>query len=568
MAGNKEAMKFKHISTKFILAFVSILAVVFSVLIVVFYFSFSISMNNYISSSSYSMQEELDSAVTEVINESAYLYGRIMNSSNIELMDVIANKDLPREQRKEAFNSVISRVGVDGDYFNDVVIITGEARFGINSSPTEEASGYSDLVAHKNNVMYVGNYRESLIMGIYSDGSAIDFEGIFLFFMSENKIKEMCNPVNGGVGYSFIMRSDGYIVSHVDSSLVGKVVVYSDVYNPENAPEYKTEVLDGKKRIVVTSKPELLNSRYAFNSCIVSVLDYDHYFGKMNGALAIVLSVSFAMLVLSVVLAIIRARKISKPITLLSESINATAEPTKEHVSVLSEGDELVQLERNYDLMMDRIFDLIERNKEDMQMQRNLELESLQMQINPHFLYNTLDAISWMARIKKQPEIDRLVMNLAKFFRLFLHNGDKFVKVSEEVEMVKSYLEIDKIRFPGRVTVHTEIDEEVKDLSVLKLILQPIIENCLKYAFVTHNGNLYIRAYLKDDDIIFEVEDDGDGFDVPEDIFTRPATMQSGGYGLKNVNERIRLQYGEGYGLTIFSKKGEGTKVIVRLKKQ
>ena len=560
-------MKLKHISTKFIISFVSILTAVFSVLIVVFYVGFRISMNNYIRKNSYSMQDELDIAVTNVINESAYLYGRIMDSSNADLLISIADDNLDREQRKTDFDTLIARVGVDGEYFNDIVMITDESRFGINRSPINQQNDYPMLIENKNNLVYVGNVENCLVMGIYSSGGLTDFDGIILFYMSEKKISEMCNPVSGSEGYSFIMRSDGYIISHIDGELVGKVIVYSDVYNPEAAPEYKTETLDGRKRIIVTSNPDLLNSRYKFDCCFISVFDYDYYFGKMDVTLWIVLGVSFGMLVVSVVLAIIRARKISRPITLLSDSINATTEPTKEHVSALQEGDELVQLEKNYDNMMDRIFDLVERNKEDMQLQRKLELESLQMQINPHFLYNTLDAISWMARIKKQPEIDRLVMNLAKFFRLFLHGGDKFVKVCDEVEMVKSYLEIDAIRYPGRVTVHTEISDDVKELLTLKLILQPLIENSLKYAYNTRNGNLYIRAYSENDDIIFEVEDDGDGFDVPEDILSRPATKE-GGYGLKNVNERIRLQYGDGYGLTVISKKGKGTCVKARLKKQ
>lgn len=559
-------MKLKHISTKFIISFVSILTAVFSVLIAVFYVGFRISMNNYIRENSFSMQDELDLAVTEVVNESAYLYGRLMGSSNVELLIGISDAERGPEQRKGDFDTLIARAGYDGEYFNDIVMITEDTSFGIYRGSASRLNDYPVLLENKNNLLYVGNVENSLVMGIYSSGGNSDFEGIVLFYLSEKKISEMCNPVSGSEGYSFIMRSDGYIISHIDSSLVGKVIVYSDVYNPEAAPEYKTETLDGNKRIIVTSKSELLNSRYGFSSCIVSVLDYKYYFGKMDTTLIIVLGVSFGMLIVSVVLAVMRARKISKPITLLSESINATAEPTKIHVSVLSEGDELVQLEKNYDDMMDRIFDLVERNKEDMQLQRKLELESLQMQINPHFLYNTLDAISWMARIKKQPEIDRLVMNLAKFFRLFLHGGDKFVKVSDEVEMVKSYLEIDAIRYPGRVAVHTDIADDVKELQTLKLILQPLIENCLKYAYNTRNGNLYIRAYSKDGDLIFEVEDDGDGFDVPEDILTRPATRE-GGYGLKNVNERIRLQYGEGYGLTVTSEKGRGTCVRARLKK-
>jgi two-component system sensor histidine kinase YesM len=375
----------------------------------------------------------------------------------------------------------------------------------------------------------------------------------------------MCNPSSGAEGYSFIMRSDGLIISHEDANLVGRTVVYSNIYSTKNAPAYNVTTLDGQKSIIVTTQAETLNERYNFDCCIISVLDYDYYFGTFDRVVIIVIAVSFIMLAVAVVLAVSMAHKITQPITSLSESINATAEPTKEHVSVLPEGDELKQLEYNYDRMLDRIYDLVEKNKRDMQLQRKLELDSLQMQINPHFLYNTLDAISWMAKIKKQPEIDKLVMNLAKFFRLSLHKGDKFITVDEELQIVKHYLEIDKIRFPDRVSVHYEIDESVLQYKTLKLILQPIVENCLKYAFPEGGGNLWIRAYGKDENLFFEVQDDGVGFEVPPDILSIKEEG-TGGYGLVNVNERIKLQYGEDCGLTVISSDGNGVNVIVKIK--
>ena len=559
-------MKLKHISTKFILAFTGILTAVFIVLIVVFEICFRVFMNDYIKKNAFSMQDELDVAVTEVINESAYLYGRITHSANTELINRVANAELSREERTEAFTALMSRSAVNAEYFNDVAVFAGGMRFSLNGSAYFGGEEFAVLEDRHDALVYLGNVGDSLVMGVNSSSRGVDTSDIFLFFMSESKISEMCNPSGGEDGYSFIMRSDGYIVSHPDSGLAGRVVVYSDVYNPARAPEYKTETLDGVKRIIATGKSEILNTRYGFDCCFVSVLDYDYYFGGMDIMLIVVVSVSVGVLAVAVVFAIRRARKISKPITLLSDSINATAEPTGEaRPSVLPDGDELQQLERNYDEMMKRIFDLMEKSREDMQLQRKLELESLQMQINPHFLYNTLDAISWMARIKKQTEIDKLVMNLAKFFRLFLHNGDRFVTVADEVEMVLSYLEINHVRYPGRVTAHTEIAEDTADIQILKLILQPIIENCLKYAFTERNGNIYVRAFVEGDDLILEVEDDGAGFDVPDDILTRPSNRE-GGYGLKNVNERIRLQYGEGYGLTITSTVGKGTLVRARLK--
>jgi two-component system sensor histidine kinase YesM len=211
----------------------------------------------------------------------------------------------------------------------------------------------------------------------------------------------------------------------------------------------------------------------------------------------------------------------------------------------------------------------MQKSREDMEIQRKLELDSLQMQINPHFLYNTLDAIAWMAKIKKEPEIEKLVMNLAKFFRLSLHKGDKYITVKEEVELVKCYLEIDKIRYPGKVEVTTQIESGLEECKTLKLILQPIIENSLKYAFPDRNGNIKIKVYSYENDLCYEITDDGVGFDIPSALLENkkdPKTLS--GYGLYNINERIKLEYGENYGLEIFSKIGEGTKIQIRIAKK
>ena len=234
----------------------------------------------------------------------------------------------------------------------------------------------------------------------------------------------------------------------------------------------------------------------------------------------------------------------------------------------MNENDELYKLEEKYDEMITHIFELIQKNREDAEIQRQLELEALQMQINPHFLYNTLDAVTWMARLKKEPEIEKLAVNLAKFFRLSLHKGDKFITVGEELELTAHYLEIDKIRFPDRVTVKFETDESLVNYMTLKLILQPIVENAVKYAFEDQKGCLTIRTRLSDGDIVFEVEDNGVGFDVESGMVSHKKRSELGGFGLKNVNERIKLEYGEKYGLEVFSQKGKGTKVTIRIQKR
>ncbi|MDE7454547.1 MAG: sensor histidine kinase, partial [Clostridia bacterium] len=233
------------------------------------------------------------------------------------------------------------------------------------------------------------------------------------------------------------------------------------------------------------------------------------------------------------------------------------------------DGDELYDLERNYDEMLDRLYKLMEENNQNMETQRKLEIDALQMQINPHFLYNTLDAIAWMAKIKKQADIEKLVINLAKFFRLSLHKGDKYITIAEETELVEHFLEIEKIRFPNTINYVCNLPNSVKEYKTLKLILQPIVENCIKHGFANNSGagTITVSAEEKGNDIVISVTDDGCGFDVPQDFWTKKSDKPNG-YGLYNVNERIRLEYGEGYGLNVTSQVGVGTTVTATIKKQ
>jgi len=205
-----------------------------------------------------------------------------------------------------------------------------------------------------------------------------------------------------------------------------------------------------------------------------------------------------------------------------------------------------------------------------MENKRKLELYALQMQINPHFLYNTLDTIAWLAKLKNEKDIEHLVLSLAKFFRLSLHKGDKFIKVREEIDLVKSFLEIERMRFPELFEVIYEVEDEIKEIETLKLVFQPIVENAIKHGFsdIDYRGKLFIRAYSKDEDIIFEVEDNGLGFDPSEDLFADDKLLIGlGGYGLKNVDERIKLEYGRDYGVIVTSEVGKGTKVIIKIKR-
>ncbi|MEG2670033.1 MAG: sensor histidine kinase, partial [Oscillospiraceae bacterium] len=229
--------------------------------------------------------------------------------------------------------------------------------------------------------------------------------------------------------------------------------------------------------------------------------------------------------------------------------------------------DELWFLERSFDEMKVQIKKLIEKNNITKEHQRESELQALQAQINPHFVYNTLDSIGWMAKSKNQPEIVKMVEALASFFRISLHKGDKFITVKEEIEHVRSYIAIEEIRIPNKFTVLFDIAENILEQKILKILLQPLIENAINHGAMEKEGTCGIRinAFEMDDVLHFEVIDDGVGFDV--DILNDKERMKakSGGYAIKNVNERIKLEYGEEFGVIYSSVPGKYTRAEITL---
>ena len=211
--------------------------------------------------------------------------------------------------------------------------------------------------------------------------------------------------------------------------------------------------------------------------------------------------------------------------------------------------------------MIVRINELLEKNKQEQIKKRELEFTALQAQINPHFLYNTLDTIGWIAALKNQPEIEQMVMELSRFFRLSLHKGDLFIPLADELGIVSSYLNIEQLRNPGKFDVSYDIQPDLMQIMMPKLILQPLVENAVKHGVsqTSRHGLITIRGYHIKDDIYLEVTDNGLG------IQNKETQLPRSGYGLRNIRERIQLEYGKDYGLTIDSREQEGTTVQIHI---
>jgi two-component system sensor histidine kinase YesM len=400
--------------------------------------------------------------------------------------------------------------------------------------------------------------------------------GLALFYLQEFLISDALKLLTSELAiedaFSFIYLKKDEDQETIIYSLEDKTYFDQQIYQELDKSNFI--IKDIYEERVIMIKTDLVNIKQSYANldfALVSVLSYDVLFVdflQLNRYIIIVGAVSLVFLLL---IATRTSERITKPVKKLIDDLrHFKKNKQKEGLSILNEKDEIYELEVTYNQMIEEIIRLIDENNTEMENKRKLELYALQMQINPHFLYNTLDTIAWLAKLKNEKDIEHLVLSLAKFFRLSLHKGDKFIKIKEEIDLVKSFLEIERMRFPELFEVIYEISDEVKEIETLKLVFQPIVENAIKHGFsdLDYRGRIYIRAYPYLDDVIFEVEDNGKGFDPGEDLFSDDKLLIGlGGYGLKNVDERIKLEYGRDYGVTVDSEVGKGTKVFIKIKR-
>ena len=218
---------------------------------------------------------------------------------------------------------------------------------------------------------------------------------------------------------------------------------------------------------------------------------------------------------------------------------------------------------------MRHLMDDIVRQEEQ---KRRSELEVLQSQINPHFLYNTLDSVIWMTESGQQEEAIQMVTSLARLFRISLSKGKSVIPLAAELEHARHYMNIQQIRFKNRFTTRIEARPGTEELYTLKLIVQPILENAIYHGMASaeDDGLIQVTAWREEDSLVIDVADNGLGMrpEVAAALLDedRPELPTGGsGIGVRNVHQRIRLTFGEGYGLTILSEPDDGTVVRIRL---
>ncbi len=367
----------------------------------------------------------------------------------------------------------------------------------------------------------------------------------------------------GQRGYCFLEDTAGNIVYHPQQQLL-----YSDLKH-ENT-ELIASMDDGVSLSgnLIYSVQTLENSTWrvvGVSSFEELISDGQHEALRMVGISAIVI------LAASVVLSILLSRTLSLPIhdlILAMRSFEKSADNfTYEPVTGVRE---VQNLSASFGHMVRKIQQLMVTVRSEEVNLRKTELKALQAQINPHFLYNTLDSISWMCERGKNAEAVEMVGALAKLFRISISKGHELIPIRSEVQHAQSYLQIQSVRYRNQFAYRFEVDEDCLDFLCNKITLQPIIENAIYHGIngLVDEGEITIRVTSEGEDILFIVEDNGVGMEPEQiaEIFTRKPDGKAG-IGIKNVNDRLKIWFGERYGLHIESEPDCGTRVTVRMPK-
>lgn len=271
---------------------------------------------------------------------------------------------------------------------------------------------------------------------------------------------------------------------------------------------------------------------------------------------------------ITIVVCIYLSRSITKPISNLNETMQK-ASSNLQIVADQSDIEEINSLSYSFNQLIQKIDNLLKQIKEDAKLQRQSEIKVLQAQINPHFLYNTLDALNWKALQHQDTEMTTLIRSLCDFYRISLSNGDEFIPIKDEIKHVECYLKIQSIRFKNQFTYDLEVEPHLLSMYCLKILLQPLIENAITHGLrpLDHPGEIHIRIFTQENNIIMTVEDNGVGMSdqMLDEVNNGLSNQALHKYGLYNINQRIRLTYGETYGIHIQSQLNSGTKVTVTI---
>lgn len=487
-------------------------------------------------------------------------------------MRVYRDENLARFKAMGSAKGDITSIFVFGE---NGVVLADNSSYNIKSYiDIEKTDWYTKAVLAKGEPVvsspHIQNYLENDPKWVFSVSVAImegeHVLGVILIDMNYKTISDICSEIQlGERGYVYIVNDDREIVYHPEQELIYSKLKNEDIDGVFRQQEGSYISSQDKRLITIHTIPGL-------EWKIVGVSYISELLFVQKDLTLMMLGFTGICILFAFVGSRMIAKDISRPIRELQQAMLQVERGDMEIV-IHSEGStqEIASLSRSFKTMVRRMKLLLEEIKENQRKLRKSEFKVLQAQINPHFLYNTLDTIIWLGEKKEYERVVLMASALAKYFRLSLSKGEDIIPIRSEIDHVKNYLVIQKTRYDNKLKYTFDIDPEINFYYTVKLILQPLVENALYHGIKDKDegGTIHISGRKVADKICFIVEDDGSGMTEKEvaDILERPIpkSITTGGVAIRNVHQRLQIYFGSEYGLKYESTLGKGTKVYVTI---
>lgn len=528
--------------------------------------------------------------------------GQLLNQTAINLEDylrnmrrisdtmyysVIKNKDLASDTMDEEMNLLYE---ANKDNLISIACYTGEGQLVAAVPVANEKSQvnivkqqwFTDAVGqmenlhfstpHVQNLFGDPSYRYywvvSLSRAVELTSNGTSTLGVLLVDMNYNSIEQILKKANVGNSseYVYLIDGKGEIIYHPRQKLI-----YTDLYQENNieAAGYEDgsteEIFQGEKRLVTVKTVSYTGWK------IVSVVPMSSFDMGMTGTKYFVIMLVTVSMLAVILLNQLVSASIAMPLKKLNNSVKEWETGNMNPSIYIGGSMEVEHLGCTLRSTVEQIRQLMQDIVVEQEEKRKSELDALQSQINPHFLYNTLDSIVWMITGERYDDAVFMITQLASLFRISLSRGKTVIRIEDEVKHAQNYMNIQKIRYKNSFEVDFQIDPEILDGCTVKLVLQPLLENAIYYGmeFMDGEGEIHVRGYRKENDVYLEVEDNGLG--MPEEEAAellngkeRPHKHGSG-VGLVNVHSRLKLRFGDQYGLIIKSCPDEGMLVQIHI---
>ena len=426
---------------------------------------------------------------------------------------------------------------------------------------------------HVQNLFDDGTFRYHRVVSLsrsvdINDGSTSG-SGVLLVDMKYSVLEDMLERINetsSGI-YYYLCSRDGEIIYHPRWTEINRGL-FKEKNNKEASYEdgiYEMKT-DGQKENIVVGSVAYTGWK------LIGVVPESVQETSINKFRYYIITTILILVMMLLQVNRFISRKISRPIRELDESVKAYEAGAMPDIYIGGSAEIRhlgYSVQKSYEQIEALMKEIIQQQTE----RRKSELDALQSQINPHFLYNTLESITWMIEAQRNKEAVVMISELAKLLRVSLSRGKTIISIGDELQHSRSYMNIQRVRYKERFKVEFLIDEEIKNYCIVKLVIQPLLENAIYYGVGNmdedDDGQILIRGEKKGEDIYISIEDNGMG--MPEDIRSNILTDNSkvpkhgSGVGVINVHSRISLMFGPEYGLEVYSELDEGTKVVIHI---